>query len=334
MPAWAISDPCARLSEVPWFPAAGLRPAPDAGRARAAHPGRMFETLLVGYDGTSHARDALALARALADDGAELLLCCVHPFQPVAAAVVAGEHGVPERAEALRRLDDAEQRAGDHVRVRRIAMAATSAASGLHAIAEQEDADLLVVGSSHRSAAGRLLLGSTTTQALNAPPCAVAVAPAGLAEREVALRRVLVGFDGGREATAAVATAARLAAERGAALTVLSVVEPVTHAFGWAGSYAYPEYRRDALALAREGLDEVVAGLSDALRVETEVVEGVADRELVAASGRADLLVVGSRGYGPIRRALLGGVSARVAGATACPLLVLPRTAPAPEPVR
>lgn len=39
----------------------------------------------------------------------------------------------------------------------------------------------------------------------------------------------------------------------------------------------------------------------------------------------ADLLVVGSRGHGPLRRALLGGVSA-VTGAAPCPVIVVPRS--------
>lgn len=287
----------------------------------------MFSSILVGYDGTSHARDALALARAIADDHAELILCCVHPLQPVAAAVVAGGHEAAERLEAQRRLDEGEERAGAGHRVRTIAAAAPSAAAGLHAIAEEEDVDLLVVGSSHRSAAGRILLGSTTSQALNAPPCAVAVAPSGLAERDVPLGRVVVGFDGGREAAAAVAAAARLAADRGAALTVLTVVEPVASALGWSGAYVYPEYREDALAIARRQLEDATADLPDGLEVDTEIVEGVAARVLIETSERCDLLVLGSRGYGPVRRALLGGVSTRVAGHTASPLLVLPRTA-------
>ena len=42
-----------------------------------------------------------------------------------------------------------------------------------------------------------------------------------------------------------------------------------------------------------------------------------------------DLLVIGSRGYGPVRRTLLGGVSAEVTRTSACPVLVVPRGAAA-----
>ena len=51
-------------------------------------------------------------------------------------------------------------------------------------------------------------------------------------------------------------------------------------------------------------------------------------------SDEADLLVVGSRGYGPFRRVLLGSVSAKLAESSPCPFLVCPRgleDGPTPE---
>ena len=49
---------------------------------------------------------------------------------------------------------------------------------------------------------------------------------------------------------------------------------------------------------------------------------------LAAASGDLDLLVCGSRGYGPVRRVLLGSVSRRLSHEARCPLIVLPRGVP------
>ena len=49
--------------------------------------------------------------------------------------------------------------------------------------------------------------------------------------------------------------------------------------------------------------------------------------ELVRLSEHMDLLVLGSRGYGPVRRALLGGSSDRIVHAAACPVVVVPRGA-------
>jgi nucleotide-binding universal stress UspA family protein len=54
---------------------------------------------------------------------------------------------------------------------------------------------------------------------------------------------------------------------------------------------------------------------------------GDAAEFLVAASENVDLLVCGSRGYGPARAVLLGGVSRRVASEAHCPVIVLARGA-------
>ena len=59
-----------------------------------------------------------------------------------------------------------------------------------------------------------------------------------------------------------------------------------------------------------------------------EVAEGDAVNVLATLDRRdADLLVCGARGYGPLRRVLLGGVSSRLLRRAACPLLVVPRRA-------
>ena len=47
--------------------------------------------------------------------------------------------------------------------------------------------------------------------------------------------------------------------------------------------------------------------------------------ELLAFGDQVDLLVVASRGHGPLRRLLLGSTSAHLARSSRCPLLVLPR---------
>jgi nucleotide-binding universal stress UspA family protein len=59
--------------------------------------------------------------------------------------------------------------------------------------------------------------------------------------------------------------------------------------------------------------------------VETDAfVEDPAD-VLIRVSENLDLLVCGSRGYGPLRAVLLGGVSRRLAADARCPVIVLPR---------
>ena len=58
---------------------------------------------------------------------------------------------------------------------------------------------------------------------------------------------------------------------------------------------------------------------------EITVVEGDPVERLVEASHDFDMLVVGSRRYGPVRSALLGGVSLPLIEHAACPVIIVPR---------
>ena len=80
---------------------------------------------------------------------------------------------------------------------------------------------------------------------------------------------------------------------------------------------------------ARDGerLDEVVAALPAGVWAEPVFVAGAAGDELAAQSELVDLMVVGSRGYGPRTAVLLGGVTHTLIQKAACPVIVLPRGA-------
>jgi nucleotide-binding universal stress UspA family protein len=56
------------------------------------------------------------------------------------------------------------------------------------------------------------------------------------------------------------------------------------------------------------------------------VLDGPAAAAIGAAAQDIDLVVAGSRGYGPIRSVLLGGVSRQLVDEAPCPVLVVPRS--------
>jgi nucleotide-binding universal stress UspA family protein len=83
-----------------------------------------------------------------------------------------------------------------------------------------------------------------------------------------------------------------------------------------------------ATAESKRTLDDARHEAGETVPVETVLLAGVDAGELLrVASAGLDVLVMGSRGYGPTRRVLLGSVSAEVVHASACPVIVVPRGA-------
>jgi nucleotide-binding universal stress UspA family protein len=240
----------------------------------------MYRRLLVGFEGSQPARDALALAAGLARiEGAELLLCACLDIDPLASPADAYQRAAGEAESELRAA--AREVLGERPFELRV-LGGVSAARALTELAETEDADVIVIGSTHRGRIGSVLPGSVGERLLHGAPCAVLVAPRGFAERErLELERLGVGYDEGPESAHALAVAEALARELDASLERITV----------------PPGEGDPA--------DVLARLS---------------RDL-------DLLVIGSRGYGPLRHALLGGVSAELMRTASCPVLVVPRSA-------
>jgi nucleotide-binding universal stress UspA family protein len=76
---------------------------------------------------------------------------------------------------------------------------------------------------------------------------------------------------------------------------------------------------------AERQLQRVVAELGDEVPIEVEAFVGDPAETLLSLSESLDLLVCGSRGYGPLRAVLLGSVARRVVAEARCPVIVLPR---------
>jgi nucleotide-binding universal stress UspA family protein len=106
-----------------------------------------------------------------------------------------------------------------------VSIAAASVGAGLHDVAEQRGADLIVVGSCHRSATGRILTGDDARSVLHHAPCAAAVTPAGYADGSRRTETIAAAYDGSNESEVAVAHAALLAAALEASVLAHSVVE-------------------------------------------------------------------------------------------------------------
>jgi nucleotide-binding universal stress UspA family protein len=197
----------------------------------------------------------------------------------------------------------------------------------LHELARELGSGLIVVGSTKRGRVGRVLPGSTAERVLHGAECAVALAPNGYRRRPI--ETMAVGFIDSPEGHAALAAAHALALRAGARLRVISAVHPSGELDAALANGTPPE-RAHMLqghhrAEHQDMLDRAVAALPPGVEIEAEIHVADAADVLLRVSEHVDVLVCGSRGYGPLRSVLLGGVSRRLVEGAHCPVLVLPR---------
>jgi nucleotide-binding universal stress UspA family protein len=282
--------------------------------------------IIVGVDGTERGEDALAFARRFsAVTGARLTLAAVYAYEELLGP--AADRG-RLRDDAVAMLER-ERASLDGADVATRVVADPSPARGLQSLAEQGRAALIVIGSSHRGMIGRVLAGTTAERLLHGAPCPVAVVPLGYRKRvESPIRTIGVGYDASEESQRALNAASDAARRLDADLRVIRIFD--TGTIGTPAVLAEPVRRaavQEAETSARDVLQLAVAGLPDDVRAEAVFMAGGATRELVSQTDGLDLLVLGSRGYGPRRAVLLGGVSHVVVREAACPVIVLPRGA-------
>jgi nucleotide-binding universal stress UspA family protein len=196
--------------------------------------------------------------------------------------------------------------------------------------AEEWHADLIVVGARGLGAVSGFLLGSVSSAVVHHAHCPVLV----VKDEPRSLLEVVMAVDGSEDALAAARFFAALPLDPATTVRLIGVVERPRY------PYASPEVITPTLDAAVEELvADRRAAIEDALgRVEAElrdkVVEierstpvGLPADEIVAAArdAKADLVVIGARGLGAIKRLLLGSVSERVLHRVDCPVLIVKR---------
>ena len=285
----------------------------------------MKPTAIIAYEDTPQGRDGVALGRLLCEAiGARPLLATILPWPPgfvgpedVEAAVAAN---TPTHFDAA-----AEMLAGLDPRTR--ISVDQSVGLGLIELTGAEEARLLVFGSSHRGSVGRILLGSTAESVLHGVAAAIAVAPRGYVDREPAApAHIGVAYDRSPESEVALEAAIGLAEAWSCKLTLVGVADYPRYDYAEAWTVlsggGLHDFEREARHKAlRAGL----AKAKERVPATMDLLTGRPGPMLAGASGEFDLLIAGSRGYGPIRRTLLGSTTRRLMAEASCPVLVTPR---------
>jgi nucleotide-binding universal stress UspA family protein len=297
----------------------------------------MSAPIVVGLDpnGTDDAPVQFGLAAARFT-GAPLVVAVVYGGGAVVNRLADGEFREELSAEAHAALDRLRTRlqgvAGVRAELRLVE--AVTPARGLTVALEDAGAGLAVVGATSRGAVERTVIGSTAERVIHGAPCPVAVVPHGFEGGE--LRTVGVAYTQSPEGEQALRSGVTVAHAAEAALRVIIVlheeVGTITgHRAGARAAQQLPEEIAAQHQLgARSAIDAALAETGGQVEAEIELVYGDPADMLLGFTGSLDLLVMGSRAYGPHRAVLLGGVSRKVTAASRCPVVVLPRGAEHP----
>lgn len=287
----------------------------------------MKPKVLIAYDGSPEGDDALDLGRRMS----ELL-----DARPVVATVISRPHKAtdpgefdkavaafcqPLFAKARERLDGLDLLAQSVV--------SDSPAAGIYELTDWQKPTVVVIGSTRHGTTGRVQVGTVGGSLLSGIHSTVAVAPRGFAaDGRPPAGRIGVAMDGASESWRALAAASHLAERAEDPLRVLSVMAEPHYVLGGLLSPLGPEEYREFKEQEWERTYEAAtARVPDGISTEPQLLHGDPAEVLTEAAEELDLLVLGSRGYGPVKGTLLGSVSARVMAAAPCPVLIVPRGA-------
>lgn len=292
-------------------------------------------TMIVGHAPDERGKAALHLAAMLARSaGDDLVVGCVvpAPWLPGMARIDAEYREELDRA-ADRALDAARKNLPDDVPATFVRHSARSAPAGLLELAEQREANLVVLGSSTAGVFGHVALGSVTDRLVHSSPVSVALATRGFRIATGArVTRVTAAYGGSSSATQLVVAAASVAARVGATMRIASLAV-------WSRPAYTTRLGTDSEDLVvEEWTAEVKQAASTGLAQVEELAARPRDVEMVIGRGQSwgealddlgwedgDVLVMGSSELGPVAQVFLGSRATKILRDSPVPVIVVPR---------
>jgi nucleotide-binding universal stress UspA family protein len=199
-------------------------------------------------------------------------------------------------------------------------------------LARELPADLVALGTHGRSGFERFALGSVTEKLLGHLPCPILTVcheEGRTWDAPGLVSRILCATDFSEPSREATAMALAFAEKGRSEVTLLHVIDALPDAEEHV-YYAVPEIAPLRKALEEQARPRLQAAipeiLSSGIKVETRLATGRAHEKVleIAAELRPDLIVLGTRGHGPLGRILFGSTSHRVVRAATCPVVTVP----------
>lgn len=301
---------------------------------------RMYDRIVIAVDGSDEARRAasrgLELAQAF-DANVEVL--SVIEQKALRLTETSDEKAqLRERREAA--LTEIEELASEFGHPVTTKLAEGKPAVRISEYADEQDADLLIVGRQGLTGLGRRLLGGVTEQVLHRSTVPVLVVSGGdddgdAGEMEPDYSRVLITTDGSENAEVAIPYGTAIAQRYSSDVHVLNVVDLQAAAGLFSAGGLEKEFIERLEARGQEAVDSVATKIGESapdLTVEAAVerttsFDGAAAgvREYVAEN-EIDLVVMGSHGRSNLKRQLLGSVASTVLRTVDVPVLVVTRS--------
>jgi nucleotide-binding universal stress UspA family protein len=202
------------------------------------------------------------------------------------------------------------------------------------ALAEELGVELIVIGSRGRGGVRRAVMGSVSDSVVRHAHCSVLVVRKGKREEVVSIlpAKILLASDGSAEANLAAYTAVDLADKTNLELHIVYVqsiplsvplsIDPDSDEIAISG--ATEDIRQEAQWFLNAALKQVKAIDGTIARAHLRIGDKP-DQQIITVAEEigAGLIVLGSRGMGGVRRALLGSVSDSVVRHAHCPVLVV-----------
>ncbi|MFI6829794.1 universal stress protein [Kribbella sp. NPDC050241] len=292
-------------------------------------------TMIVGYASDERGKAALHLAAMLARSAHDDLIVCTvvpAPWTPGMARVDAEYQNYLAQT-ADQALERARNYLPGDVPATYVRYSARSAPAGLLEVAAQNDARLIVLGSSSAGAFGHISLGSVTDRLLHSSHVSIALATRGFrCPGDAKVQRVTAAFGGTESAEELVLAAAAVSADAGASLRIATFAvwsrPAYTTRLGTdSEDLVMDDWRAEVEKTVAATLTQVKHLPHGPRTVETVIGSGANWAEAIDDIGwePGDILVVGSSELGPVARVFLGSRATKILRHSPVPVLVVPR---------